>query len=108
MSYSLNSLKGGSIRDYIGGYYKGIKGDIKSVATGSCQRAQVFDSVFLVQGLGVNLRFQGCTPKLVPWLGTLLNNLRGPHWFKSVLGWDHLDETFLENNLRGTIQQILR
>ena len=31
MSYSLNSLKGGSIGDYIGDYYKRIMGDTRSL-----------------------------------------------------------------------------
>ena len=31
MSYSLNSLKGGYIRDYIGDYYRDIKGDTRSL-----------------------------------------------------------------------------
>ena len=30
MSYSLNSFKGGCIEDYIGDYYRGIKGDAVS------------------------------------------------------------------------------
>ena len=31
MSYSLNSLKGGYIGDYIGDYYRVIKGDTRSL-----------------------------------------------------------------------------
>ena len=31
MSYGLNSLKGGSMGDYIGKYYKGYYGDILGV-----------------------------------------------------------------------------
>ena len=31
MSCSLNSLKGGDIRDYIGDYYRDIKGDTRSL-----------------------------------------------------------------------------
>ena len=35
MSHSLNSLKGGYIRDYIGDYYGVIKGDTRSLDSGS-------------------------------------------------------------------------
>ena len=34
-SYSLNSLKGGYIRDYLGDYYRVIKGDARSLDNGS-------------------------------------------------------------------------
>ena len=34
-SYSLNSLKGGYIGDYIGDDYRGIKGDTRSLDSGS-------------------------------------------------------------------------
>ena len=35
MSYSLNSLKGCYIGDYIGNYYRGYKGDARSLDYGS-------------------------------------------------------------------------
>ena len=38
MSYSLHSLKGGYIGDYIGDYYKGFKGDTRSLDNGSKSR----------------------------------------------------------------------
>ena len=36
MNHSLNSLKGGYIRDYIGDYYRDIKGDTRSLDHGPC------------------------------------------------------------------------
>ena len=35
MSYSLNSLKGVYMGDYIGDYYRGTKGDTRSLDNGS-------------------------------------------------------------------------
>ena len=35
MSHSLNSLKGGYIGGYIGDYYRGIKGDTRSLDNGT-------------------------------------------------------------------------
>ena len=51
MSYSLNSLKGGYIGDYIGDYYRGTKGDTRSLDNGSNgvrNRTQQESSVALV------------------------------------------------------------
>ena len=41
MSYSLNSLKGGYIGDYIEDYYRVIKGDTKSLDYSSYVNAQI-------------------------------------------------------------------
>ena len=37
MSYSLNSVKGGHMGDYIGDYHGVIKGDTRSLDCSSCQ-----------------------------------------------------------------------
>ena len=39
LSYSLNSLKGGYIGDYIGDYYRVIKGDTRSLDNGSADNS---------------------------------------------------------------------
>ena len=52
VSYSLNSLKGGFIGEYIGDYYRGIKGGTRSLDYSSCGDSQSS----CIQGRKRNLR----------------------------------------------------
>ena len=48
MSYSLNSLKGDSIGDYIGEYVRVLKGDSRSLDYSSC-REELLSGTYQVQ-----------------------------------------------------------
>ena len=48
MSYSLNSLKGGHLGDYIGDYHRVIQGDTRSLDYSS-----YIHNLFLVRALGL-------------------------------------------------------
>ena len=61
MSHSLNSLKGGYIGDYIGNYYRVIKGDTRSLDSGS----SINSSVQIVAFVVLNARILVLAP---PWL----------------------------------------
>ena len=45
VSHSLNSLKGGYTRDYIGDYYRAIKGDTRSLDSCSCRCDEIVSPV---------------------------------------------------------------
>ena len=58
MSYSLNSLKGGSIGDYLGEYYGEIKGHTRNLDCGSYQDAQALGFLwFMLWGLSSGYLF---------------------------------------------------